>query len=343
LYIDPANGVYGQGNTFSVKVRADTQEECINAMNVTLSYPKEVIKAVDVARGESILTLWTEDPKINNENGTIHFSGGLPGGYCGRVDGDPGFTNVIAEIIFQVPGLTVGGGDGLGTGKIAFLDDTEVLLNDGLGTKAQLFVSDSTFIISPPTSEGTSNGWFDVIRADDIKPEPFSIELLRDESVYNGKWFIVFSTLDKQSGLDYYEVYETDIDREEYIRGTRNDKKSYWTEAKSPYLLKDQSLNSIIRVRAVDKAGNERLAGKIPEDSLRTVTKEPFNKKIFYFALGGLLTIVLLLLTFHFLRKKKQKTRDTIENSDNTESKSRFTPQISDNQTSEGINNENKN
>lgn len=314
LYLDPANGVYRQGNTFSVKVRVDTQEECINALNVTLAYPKDKIKAVDVARGESILTLWTEDPVIDQQNGTIHFSGGLPGGYCGRVKGDPGFTNVIAEVIFQVPGLTVGEGDDSNSGKITFEDDTAVLLNDGLGTPAQLFVTDATFLIGPPTAEGVENKWFDIVRNDDIRPEPFSVQLLRDDSVYGGKWFIAFSTLDKQSGLDHYEVYETDIDREGYVRGTRKDETSEWKEAKSPYLLEDQSLNSIIRVRAIDKAGNERIAGKIPEESLRQTTKEPINKTLF-FVVGGILLILLIIAAIQFLRKRGKKDRVTIEES----------------------------
>lgn len=312
LYLDPPSGVYGEGNTFSVKVRADTQEECINALNVTLSYPQNVIRAVDVARGESILTLWTEDPEINHDNGTVHFSGGLPGGYCGRIEGDPGFTNVVAEIIFQVPGLTIGGGDETNAGTIAFAPDTQVLLNDGFGTQAQLFVTDSTFIIGPPTGDGVSNEWFDVIRNDDIRPEAFGIELLRDESVYGGKWFIIFSALDKQSGLDHYEVYETDIDREGYIRGTKKDEVSRWKEGKSPYLLEDQTLGSIIRVRAIDKAGNERLAGKIPEESLRTTTKEPVNKNLFYTGVGVLLLFVIVLFV-HFLRKRRGLNRATIE------------------------------
>ena len=315
LYIDPADGIYGEGNTFSVKVRIDTQEECINAVSATISYPNEIVKAVDVARGESILSLWTEEPEINHDDGTIHFSGGLPGGYCGRIQGDPGFTNVIAELIFQVPGLTIGADQASNSGKIAFSDDTVVLLNDGFGSKAQLFVSDSVIRIGPPASEGVSNDWFEIIRSDDIRPEPFSIELLRDESVYGGKWFIVFSTLDKQSGIDHYEIYETDIDNEGFIRNTKKEEVSLWTIGRSPYVLEDQSLNSIIRVRAIDKAGNERVAGKIPEKSLRTIVKKPIDKNLFY-VIGGLVLLMIIFFIFHGLKKRKQKRRDIIGNND---------------------------
>ena len=38
-----------------------------------------------------------------------------------------------------------------------------------------------------------------------------------------------------------------------------------WRIAEGPYLLEDQSLESIIKVKAVDKAGNERMAQYLPE------------------------------------------------------------------------------
>ena len=38
-----------------------------------------------------------------------------------------------------------------------------------------------------------------------------------------------------------------------------------WKVGDSPYLLEDQSLKSIIKVRAIDKAGNERIVEIIPE------------------------------------------------------------------------------
>ena len=60
---------------------------------------------------------------------------------------------------------------------------------------------------------------------------------------------MVFATIDKTSGVDYYEVKEGKHD---------------FQRAESPYLLEDQSLRSKISVRAVDKAGNERIAEIIP-------------------------------------------------------------------------------
>ena len=79
---------------------------------------------------------------------------------------------------------------------------------------------------------------------DKIPPEPFGILVLKDPQVFEGKYFITFNTQDKQTGIDHYEVKEGNKD---------------WKIAESPYLLEDQKLQSIIKVKAIDKAGNERV------------------------------------------------------------------------------------
>ena len=85
--------------------------------------------------------------------------------------------------------------------------------------------------------------WLRQLEKDTIPPEAFDIEIPQDPSIFEGKYFIIFSTIDKQTGLDYYEIKEGEKD---------------WQRGQSPYLLEDQRLESIIRVKAVDKAGNER-------------------------------------------------------------------------------------
>lgn len=313
LYLEPQSGTYSQGDTFTVKVRLDNQDECVNAVDVYVKYPKDSIQAVDVGRGDSILTLWTVEPTIDRDKGVVHFSGGLPGGYCGRIEGDPEYTNVLAEIVFQVPGLIIGE-KGADNGLITFDPQSEVLLNDGFGTKAALITSDSAFAIVSPGASGTKDTWFDHIREDTTPPEAFSVSLSRNEFIENGKWFITFNTVDKQSGIDHFEVYETDRENDGFIYHSNNTV-SEWVEARSPYILKDQTLNSIIRVRAFDKAGNQRLAATIPDESLRVTTAEPISPTIFYVSSGIALLIILALIVFLIWRRAKKKTRATmIEN-----------------------------
>lgn len=321
LYLEPQSGTYSEGTSFSIKVRVDNQDECINAGSVVLKYPTASIKAIDVVRGESIFTLWVEDPVIDHTNGEVRFSGGLPGGYCGRVEGDPGLTNVLAEVIFQVPGLSIGE-KGPATGAITVGKETEVLLNDGRGTKAELIVGNSVFNIVPPGEGIDAPDWFRSVNEDNIVPEPFSIELVRNDSVFDGKWFIVFNTLDKQTGIDHFEVFEADRKNGEYVYG-KKDVLAIWEKAESPHLLDDQSLNSVIRVRAIDKAGNERLAGYIPDESLRKSIRGPISKGMFYIVLGILGILILAGAVFFMykkMKKKKDDVRDTIiESAEGTE------------------------
>jgi hypothetical protein len=83
-----------------------------------------------------------------------------------------------------------------------------------------------------------------MVTKDKSPPEPFEMGVGRDPGIFDNKYFISFFATDRESGIDYYEVKEGD---QTFVR------------AESPYLLKDQSLRSTIKVKAVDKAGNERL------------------------------------------------------------------------------------
>lgn len=267
LYIDSEKATFSKDDTFRVQVRIDTDTgECINAAEVVLNYPEEVMEAIDVSKGESIFTLWVEEPQINKDEGRISFAGGIPGGYCGRIAGDPGLTNVIATLIFQpkindTESVTV---------PVEFNENqTSVLLNDGRGTEAPLDVYGAEFTIDSSSIEG-SGEWFDFLARDETNPEPFTIELSKNNKTFDGKYYIAFSTTDKESGVDHYEILEQKMDDNFLAKlswFTRNEES--WRNASSPYVLKDQTLNSVISVKAIDKAGNERIATLVPPKSLR--------------------------------------------------------------------------
>jgi len=104
---------------------------------------------------------------------------------------------------------------------------------------------------------------------DTMPPEDFEPKIAKDPTVFDGKYFLSFTTQDRTSGVDHYEIVE------ELRRGvlqpfiTKLGKKEReplkgWKIAESPYLLEDQSLQSKILVKAIDKAGNERIAKIIP-------------------------------------------------------------------------------
>lgn len=271
LYLEPNSGQYQPGDSFIVEIKIDTEGECVNTVEANLGFSNDVLKAIDFSRGESILNLWVKNPEINQEQGLVSFSGGIPGGYCGRIPGDPGTSNLLGKIVFQVPGLIVKEAAGeLFSGKLEFLDSSQVLLNDGKGTLAKLNSRGAVFEIKSK-GEPLKEEWKKELAEDKIPPEPFEIEIHQDSLIFDGKYFIVFTTSDKQTGLDYFEIKE----------GERN-----WKRAESPYLLEDRELRSIIKVKAVDKSGNERIAEHIPE-----IFKKPFSWQILLIFIIGLVII----------------------------------------------------
>jgi len=268
LYLDSSSGQYHQGETFIVEARIDTEGECINTVKGDLSFSQDILEAIDFSQGNSILNLWLKPPEINQDMGLVSFIGGIPGGYCGRLAGDSGLSNLLGKIIFNVK--RVNGGQI--SAKIEFLDSSQVLLNDGFGTPAKLTLEGMALKILAVKGEIPESEWEKELKEDAISPEPFNIEINKDSSVFEGKYFITFSTTDKQTGIDYYEIKE--------IPPIWKLKIAKWQEAESPYLLKDQSLRSIIKVKAVDKAGNERIAEYLPP-------KKPIPYWIIVLILGG--------------------------------------------------------
>jgi len=97
-------------------------------------------------------------------------------------------------------------------------------------------------------------------------PEAFTPVVASDQSIFNGKYFLVFAAQDKGSGIDHYEVRET----------RAYGKKRSWEIAESPYLLRDQTLSSYIYVKAVDRVGNERVAEISPRYTFKWYTHYEF-------------------------------------------------------------------
>jgi hypothetical protein len=185
--------------------------------------------------------------------GTINFIGGIPGGYCGKISGDPGESDIIAKLIFRADPDKISSNPA----KINFLPGTQVLLHDGQGTAAKLITKDAELIVSGEKTS-SENQWQKELKEDKTPPEPFKIEIAQDPQIFEGKYFITFLTTDKQTGIDYYEARESP--QRLAFRGVK------WIKTNGPpYLLQDQTLSSIIEVRAIDKAGNKRIERIAPE------------------------------------------------------------------------------
>lgn len=270
LYLDPNQKTINRGDSVTVAIRLDTDEgECINAIDGVLTYSENIVP-VDTSRGNSILSVWLEEPTIDKANRTITFAGGIPNGYCGRIVGDPRLTNTVLELVFSSPGLQISTTESGNVASIDFSEQSRALLNDGFGTDAPLQLFGSNITLNKNAGSEVVNDWADRVADDFIPPEEFSITLERSSNAFSNRYFVVFNTTDKQSGIDYYEIIEEPAeDRGLFTWGAVD---APWVTAQSPYVLQDQSLNSTIRVRAYDKAGNEYVATLVPDEAQRTMS-----------------------------------------------------------------------
>ncbi len=316
LYMDPNQHELKRGDSAIVSVRLDTdEEECVNVVDAVISY-SENIEPIDISRGSSILSIWVEDPVIDKVNRTISFAGGIPNGYCGRIAGDPRLTNNLIDIHVMSPGMQVGSTESGNIGSLTFADETRVLLNDGFGTEASRQLFNSEFILTRDAGSQVENDWLQIINNDEQPPEDFTIALERTPNAFSNRYFIVFNTTDKQSGLALYEVMEEPLElRNLFIWGRAN---APWTEARSPYVLEDQSLNSTIRVRAIDKAGNEYVAVLVPDEASRTLPSELYV--VAAAAVAGLLILVAALyFVIRAVKRRLRRGQDEGEDDDESE------------------------
>lgn len=265
LYFKPETFTLGVGDTARVEIFLDSPEN-VNALEGVIKFPTETLEVKDVNDGNSIVSFWITRPKA--ENGEISFAGAIPGGY-------PAFNGKLFSIEFLAKK----------TGKATIgIQNAQALLNDGKGTPAQLSLK--TLVVnvsSKPTGAMTTE------IQDITLPESFKPIIAKDPNLFDGKYFVSFSTQDKGSGIDYYEVVEG--------RGFFQPNPENWQRGDSPQVLRDQELRSWIFVKAVDKKGNERLA-VLPPINI------PIYQKLLTILIGPIVIVIILVLR-GFLWKKR--------------------------------------
>ena len=223
------------GEQFKVNLIIDTEQKSINAFEGKIVFPSNLIEIKEVRDGNSIVNFWIERPSINSKS-YILYSGITPGGFSGQ-------NGLIFSLVFE----------SLKEGQGAIeIQNTKLLLNDGLGTESSLTVKNLEFRIQDleTTEPLYPKSYILYPPKDTDPPDSFTPKIANDPTLFDGKHFLVFATQDKISGIDRYEIKET-----------RNKKIGAWITrwrvAESPYILQDQDLRSYIFVKAVDNAGNE--------------------------------------------------------------------------------------
>ena len=235
------------GGQFEVKLLINTPEESVNAFEGKITFPQDILELKEIRDGNTIVNFWIEKPHKrqetrDKEQGEILFSGITPGGFQGN-------NGLLFSAVFEAKS------EGLARFEI---NDARVLRNDGTGSPAALTIAPFEMTIS---SEAPAVTPIVTKVKDRERPETFRPEIARDESLFDGEWFLVFATQDKASGVDHYEAKES---RQRILALFQK-----WSRTESLHVLRDQELRSYIFVKAVDKAGNVRIEKILPRNPLR--------------------------------------------------------------------------
>lgn len=255
LYFDSSYHDFYVSDQFEVVLMLNTENQSINALEGKIILSKN-LKLQKIIDGDSIINLWLQKPAVNSQN-EIPFSGIVPGGFTGQLNSQ--IKGLLPGVVFRMI-LKV---EKAGELKID-LENARVLLNDGLATQVSL----SILTLNAATKPGTRTGPGTAIKEDKTPPEPFTPEISRSPDIFSNQSFVVFATQDKGYGIDHYEINEVSplINGIPWL-GQLIISRTF-KPAESPYILKDQTLKSYIYVKAVDKAGNERIAILNPQKAL---------------------------------------------------------------------------
>lgn len=214
------NNYLQRNEIFVVSMILNTENESVNTIEGYIEYDKDKLKAEAVNIGHSLINLWMEKPNTEKD-GSIRFSGITPGGVSVPM-------GEVFNVVFRAKDS--GASDIL-------LRDLNIYLNDGLATKAKVKTGNLGINTSDKNS---SNGEVTVFSNDKNQPERFKSIRSRDDYTYEGKYFLSFNPIDKDSGLSHVLVCE-------FLSCNR---------LTSPALLSNQTPFYFIRVIAFDMNGN---------------------------------------------------------------------------------------
>lgn len=252
----------GLKQEFLVVVSMDTQGETVNAIEGTIQFPDSALVLKGIREQGSIVSLWIKEPEA--KDGNISFSALIPGGYQGE--------GVLFSLVFQATKE--------GESLIDF-NKGRVLLHDGKGTESTISFVSLPIVISQELESGKGV----VLQYDRESPEPFQLQITQDPAE---RHFLVFAAKDKNSGIDHFE-----------ISLLVNGETTKWQRAENPFVLERYKDIEKIWVKAVDRAGNEKI-----------ITLQLQNPLFRYLLLGSFATIIGIgIIGAGVLLKKRRKAR----------------------------------
>jgi hypothetical protein len=225
ISIDSGKNSIQVDGLYYIDIKLDTQNQSINTFEGDLAYDPNILQVEQINTGNSFVSFWVEKP-VNSNDGKVHFSGVVPGGIV-ITEGN------LFSVIFR--------GKSEGSTKIG-INNASLFLNDGVGSNDPVKTKEAILNITKNV-----DGVFEkVVINDKNLPEKFKILRTKDQSIFDNKWFIVFSAQDKGVGISKYQVCE-------FFN-------KYCVDSTSPHLLRHQNPFYYIVVSAYDIEGNMRVS-----------------------------------------------------------------------------------
>lgn len=268
IFIEAESINYKIGDIVRFDIYINTEDSLINTIETEVNFDSNDLKFFDFGDSDSVINFWVEKKAVSS---VINLSGIIPGGFASE-------KGKIISLYFE----TVRQGQ-----TDISIQNSTLFLNDGEGTEEKIPATSFSIDVSNEVNQNK------VVSEDYSKdfypPESFSPEISRSSSLYDNKWFLVFSTQDKGSGVSGYLIKEARYKPFLFFKK--------WANSESPYVLKDQSRSSFIAIKAVDKAGNQVTERLYPENS------RPLIEQILIGVVFGLIGILFMFVLYRILKK----------------------------------------
>lgn len=178
IIVEPSTNALRAGEPFYLKVLVSAKTP-INAVNLELAFPQDQIKVTGIDTGESVITLWTQEPYVKSN--TVYISGGtFRRGFIGQHQLATINAKAVATGIanIKVTNFQLLAGDGSGTA-------VKVAQNSDFDTK--LYVANEDGSYQPGTEPVKLTGRVEISIETDIDGD--GDVSLADVSRFMSAWF----------------------------------------------------------------------------------------------------------------------------------------------------------
>lgn len=139
ILLMPRSGSFVEGSTFQVPIFINTKGKNINGIEIVINFDKNKLSVISSTGNTSIIGIWVEPPLFDNTRGFARYVGVIPNG----INAQAGLIGVIT-FKAKAPGNAV----------VSVGSNSKILLNDGLGTEAQVNSTRSVYDILIKAPDG---------------------------------------------------------------------------------------------------------------------------------------------------------------------------------------------